>query len=390
MKENENQNANRTLATLQKITDIQSIVNADKIELATVLGWQVVVKKDEFKVGDLVIYIETDSIVPEREEFEFLRERKFRVRAIKLRGIISQGLIMPITILPSKIEIEKLFEGCDVSNLLGITKYDPEGDKERKLLQERENFEKNKIKKYLLRFPWYRRLIFKPKKSRFPNFIAKTDETRLQKIPGILEKYKNEEFFVTEKLDGQSGTFCVIKKENKLADFFKFILGKKLKGHEFIVCSRNLQLGKKDDSNYWKIAEKFEIEKKLVGLMKKYGTKFVVLQGEIIGEGIQGNKYGTKGLDFYVFNLIINGENVIEENGIRGMLEEMGIKVVPLIEEVILKNKGEVKDFIEFAKGKSVLNGKVLREGIVFRCYNGKNILSFKVINEDFLIKWEE
>lgn len=89
----------RKLATIREIKDIQPIEGADRIEVATVDGWQVVIKKGEFKVGDKIIYIEIDSIVPEREEFEFLRDRKFRVRTIKLRKQISQGLIMPLSIL---------------------------------------------------------------------------------------------------------------------------------------------------------------------------------------------------------------------------------------------------------------------------------------------------
>jgi RNA ligase (TIGR02306 family) len=93
----------RKLASIQKIVDIRPIDGADKIEVAQVLGWEVVVaKKDEFKVGDLVIYIEIDSIVPDKSEFDFLRDRKFRVRTIKLRKQVSQGLILPLSILPSK------------------------------------------------------------------------------------------------------------------------------------------------------------------------------------------------------------------------------------------------------------------------------------------------
>ena len=114
----------RRLATIQKILDLKPIPNADNILCATVQGWELVVKKDEFKIGDLCVYIEIDSIVPDKPEFEFLRDRKFRVKTIKLRKQISQGLALPLSILPQG----KYKEDDDVTEILGVIKYDPEGD----------------------------------------------------------------------------------------------------------------------------------------------------------------------------------------------------------------------------------------------------------------------
>lgn len=120
----------RKLASVQRIIDLRPIEKADAIEVAQVLGWECVVKKNEFKIGDMVVYIEVDSIVPDRSEFEFLRDRKFRVRTIKLRGQVSQGLVLPMSVLPQT----KIYaEDEDVTNTLGIKKYDPQGDAERKL-----------------------------------------------------------------------------------------------------------------------------------------------------------------------------------------------------------------------------------------------------------------
>lgn len=134
----------RKLATIRKINDLKTIENADKICIAIVDGWQCIVKKDEFKIGDEVIYIEIDSIVPEREEFEFLRKRNFRVRTIKLRGYVSQGLVLPLSFLPDK----KYNLDDDVTDILGITKYDPERQEE---LDDLLKKKKNPIIKLLMR-----------------------------------------------------------------------------------------------------------------------------------------------------------------------------------------------------------------------------------------------
>ena len=111
----------RKLVSIQEIKDIKPIENADKIEVVKVLGWNVVVKKDEFKIGDKIVYAEIDSLFPEKEEFEFLRDRHFRIRTIRLRGQVSQGICFPMDILPEgNYEI-----GDDVTKILGVTKYEP-------------------------------------------------------------------------------------------------------------------------------------------------------------------------------------------------------------------------------------------------------------------------
>lgn len=357
----------RNLASVQKIINLEPIEGADKILKATVLGWQcVVAKKDSFSVGDLVVYVEVDSVVPDREEFEFLRDRKFRVRTIKLRGQVSQGLVLPLTVLPKG----KYKEGDDVTQILGVKKYDPEGEKEQKLLEEKSKTSKNKLTKFLMRYPWYRRLL-SPKKSSWPSFIVKTDETRLQAMPQILEQEKNTLFDLTEKLDGQSATYFLIQK--------KFLFWKT---YIFGVCSRNLYLTKPDSSSYWTVARQFKIEE----VLKKFIGDFdyVVLQGEIIGEGIQKNKYGIKGYDFYAFNFITS-KGKVRLADLDPALFNQGIKSVPFI--WIRKLPETVQECVEMAKGKSLL-ADVLREGLV--CRNHEKNISFKVINPDFLLKYEE
>jgi len=187
----------RKLASLQKIRELNEIKNADRIESAKVLGWNVVVRKGDFKVGDLCIYVEIDSILPERKEFEFLREKKFRIKTRKIRGIISQGIAFPLSILNNffdKISIQrdamtneinsilatkagKQFElkiGDDLTELLGIKKYEPP-----------------------IKIDLTEKI-----KGDFPSFIPKTDEPRVQTIPEILERYKGHKFYITEKVDG--------------------------------------------------------------------------------------------------------------------------------------------------------------------------------------------
>jgi hypothetical protein len=363
----------RTLASIRKIVSLDPIPDADRIEKATVDGWEVVVAKSEnHRVGDLVCYIEVDSIVPDRPEFEFLRDRKFRVRTIKLKKQISQGLILPLSVLPKN----NWKEGDDVTFILGIRKYDPEGEKEQKLLDEKAARSKNRINKFLLQYPWYRRIFsaFMPKKGGWPKFIAKTDEERIQNMPSILEKGKDKVYSVTEKLDGQSATYFLVKNKRKFLWFGKdYIFG---------VCSRNLHLPKEDHSSYWTIAKQCNIENALKDMIGD--SEFIVLQGEILGEGIQKNKYKITGYDFYAFNLIYPDVKVPSFLA-KDFLSRLNIKFVPILDNNFLLLE-TVPDMVNYAKGKSTI-ANIKREGVVIRDSDGT---SFKVINAEFLLEWEE
>jgi hypothetical protein len=363
----------RKLASVQKILEINPIEKADAIEMCKVLGWEcVIAKKDNFKVGDLIVYIEIDSIMPERPEFEFLRDRKFRVRTIKLRGQVSQGLVLPLSILPQGI----YNESDDVTEILSVKKYDPQAEAEQKLIEQKLTNTNNKIHKFMSRFPWYRRLFFKPKKSGFPSFIKKTDEDRIQLFPHICENEKDTVFIETEKIDGQSGTYFLLKNPKKWYQFGK-------NTYTFGVCSRNLHLPKEVNSSYWTIARQYNIKEVLESLIGE--EQFIVLQGEIIGGNIQGNKYKIDGYDFYAFNLIYPNKN-IDSCSATELLRDYGIKFVPIL-NVNFKLKNSIKEMVEHAKGKSTLL-PILREGIVLRNY--EKSISFKVINPDFLLKNEE
>ena len=366
----------RKLASIQRIVSIEPIPEADKIEKATILGWEVVVaKNDNLKPGELVVYLEVDSIVPEKPEFEFLRDRKFRVRTIKLKKQISQGLVLPLSVLPSR----NYKEGDDVTTILEIKKYDPAGDLESRLAQEKLNNSKNRMNKFFAQYTWYRKLFmfFNPKKGGFPKFIKKTDEDRIQLFPDICEKEKDTIFNFTEKLDGQSGTYFLIKNPKKFLWFGdKYIFG---------VCSRNFQRSRPDNSSYWTIAKQYDIKKVLEDIIGN--EEFVVLQGEIIGNGVQGNKYKIKGLDFYAFNLIYP-DKIIDSKNAAEFLSYRDIKFVPTV-ATSTKLSATIPEMVERSKGQSVIcSDGTLREGIVCRSYE-KNI-SFKVVNPEFLLKYGE
>lgn len=357
----------RNLASIQQIISLQPIPGADAIEVAEVLGWKCVVKKGEFKVGDFGVYFEIDSILPELEVFEFMRPRKFRVKTIKLRGQISQGLFMPLSNfeLPKDVKL-----GTDLTEWLCVTKYDPEiNDPVEKIVQRPA---RNIFEKFLMRFSWYRKFFVKKVSGDFPKFIVKTDETRIQAMPDLLYRlwYDNVPLYATEKLDGQSSTYFLVKKP-----FGKL---------EFGVCSRNNRLPFPDGSNWWKIAEQEKMEYKLSVLWQWFKPKNnLVLQGEIVGNGIQGNKYGLKGIHFYGYNLIIDGESKNPKD-VGYILEAVGLKAVPILGFEKYATE-EMDEFVSNSDGPSVLKENVLREGIVYRTSDAQ--VSFKAISAKFLLK---
>ena len=372
----------RNLAHVEIIESITPIKGADKIEVVRVLGWECVVKKDEFKVGDKIIYIEVDSILPDKPEFEFLRDRKFRVKTIKLKGQVSQGLVIPVEgsmPFPSKLQV-----GQDVTEFLGITKYLSPSEKEEFLQQERKIAnEKNKLKKFMMRYSWFRKFFLsKKQKSGFPYWISKTDEERIQNIPKILEQFKDYNVYVTEKIDYQSATFT-----GKLVPKFEGILGKMfpIKEYKFIVCSRNLENTNKN-SLYWQIAKKYNIEE----VLKKNPN--LTIQGEQGDSTVQGNKYNLTSPKMWVFNIIDHEKNYhFNREEMIKFCSKYSLDIVPLLYTRKLSECGTtVEELVNFSKGKSLINPKIDREGIVIRCIeDGKKLLSFKVINPDFLLKYD-
>lgn len=358
----------RKLASIQKILDISPIEGADKIDVCTVLGWKcVIAKKDNFRVGNLICYVEIDSILPAKPEFEFLKERKYRVRTIKLRKQISQGLVLPLSVLPDK----RWKEGDDVTDVLGVVKYDPQ------LAEELKNEDvrlRNPIVKFFSRYKWFRNTFLKRAKRNWPDWIKKTDEDRIQLFPNICEDESNTVFEVTEKLDGQSATYF-LKRQSKGLFRDKF---------EFGVCSRTLRRGKPDNSSYWIVAREFDIEDLLCSIIGN--REYVILQGEIVGKGIQGNKYSISDYGFYAYNLIYPYKQ-LNHREMAQTLAWSKIYLVPLVNDKY-ELSNTIDETVQTSIGNSILKEDTPREGIVVRNY--QKGISFKIVNPEFLLKHGE
>jgi len=335
----------RKLASIQKIVALDPIEGADAIERATVLGWQLVVKKNDFQVGDLVVYCEIDCLMPNKPVFEFLKPRGMRVRTIRLRGQISQGICFPLSILPEGFEV---VEDADCTRELGIEKYEPP-------------------------LP---ACLSGVAKGRFPSFIPKTDETRVQVLQKLLDKYKGEKCYVTEKVDGSSGTFYV-------------------NNGEFGVCSRNLELLEDSENSFWKVARQMNVENKIRSLQGNFA-----LQGELIGEGIQDNRLKLRGQTIRFFNVFdIDKFEYLPYEKFIATLQHLQLPSVPIL-SVDYELNNDIEEIIKMATRKSTITPDVWAEGIVIRPLNEKIELllsnenfnngrvSFKAINPEFLLKY--
>ena len=328
----------RKLASIRKISEIQPIEGADAIELAVVDGWKCVIKKGDFSVGDKVIYFEIDSFLPVRDEFEFLRktsfkkmgdEEGFRLRTIKLRGQISQGLLQPVSILNRNPDL-----GEDVTEELGVQKY--EAPIPACLSGE----------------------VVGP----FPSNIRKTDEERIQNLADDYESYKGKEFYVSEKIDGTSCTF-----------FYQ--------NDEFGVCGRNWQYKPSDKSSYWQMAETLDMANKMNLLNRE-----IAVQGELIGPGIQGNRYKQKQLAFYAFNVYdISQGAYLSKEEMADVCRILKLQTVPFIGN--LQVPQTIGEILDMAESKSVLCDQAEREGLVWVSGSGRDRISFKTISNKFLAK---
>ncbi len=395
----------RKLASVQVIKNIEPIENADKIEYASVLGWHCVVKKDEFKVGDKCVYVEIDSILPDNNpEFEFMKDRKYRVKTIKLRGKVSQGIIFPMSILPK--DESKYSVGDDVTNILNIKKYEPED-----VIPPSPTIKKswlyyhtpNCIRGIMFKLsPKFAKKIFKlpDSKKPWPSFLIKTDEERVQnKESDFFVNNINKYFSYTEKVDGSSLTvFC--------------------RDGDVGVCSRNFRLPLDDGNKYVEAVKKYDLLNKLEKFCKERKCN-IALQGELLGPGVQGNKYKLQDYDIYFFNAFnIDTQNRLIESSLTQLCNYFGLKRVPYFDPVFFLKSAD--EWVEFSKGNSILNPDIQREGIVIRLYNPSdwipartnnekditipdpifkggsmlhettNYLSFKAINPNFLLKFDE
>lgn len=385
-------NDKRALAYTVRCGKIEKIEGADNIELMSVLGWKVITKIGEFHEGDLCVYFEIDSKLPEKEWSEFMASKKYKVKTMKLGKfkVISQGLALPLSVFDVEIPNE---EGVDVTELLGVT-YSVDEDNERKsnkvnkdkkyqsMAARNAKLFKKKPFRWLMRREWGRKLLFaifgkkrdNPRgwPTHFP-FIHKTDEERCENLPWVLG-YERP-LIVTEKLDGTSCTY---------------ILEKKKKGYEFYVLSRNVRQADEnqacyhDHNIYWDLAFKYDIENKLKGYLEAYPEcTYVCIQGEGVGS-VQGNPLKLSEDDLYVFNFIDSINGRMPSTVGKAFIEKMGMKWVPILDEHYMMPT-DMEEFKQFATAKSVVNPNVMREGIVLR--DPTNDFSFKNVSREYLLK---
>lgn len=352
----------RKLASIQIVNGVEPIPGADAIEKIRVLGWWVVAKKGEHQPGDRIVYCEIDSLLPERPEFEFLRGNSykpaqtdaagtvtlpagFRIKTVRLRGQVSQGICFPLSILPADAPIE---EGTDVTDLVGVLKWEPP-----------------------LPVGMGGRI-----KGPFPGFLPKTDETRVQILESVLMRNRGKTFYMTEKLDGSSFTAF-------------------LRQGEFGICSRNLWMDEADESNVLaRVARALRLEEKLRTARERLGFDLAI-QAEVIGPGIQKNKYALKEVTLRVFSVLnVDASRLVDQPAKVAVLAEIGLESVPQLGTIVLDHT--VDQLVALSEGTSTLHPQVQREGIVLRPlaeeYDEEigGRLSFKVINPRFLLKYDE
>lgn len=341
----------RKLASIRKIDALTPIEGADAIECATVGGWKVVAQKGLYKEGDLAVYFEIDSWIPfelapflskgkEPREFEGIKGE--RLKTIKLRGQLSQGLLMPLEEACKNIDSE-LFEGLDVSFPLNIVKWE------------------KPINAQLAGVC----------KGNFPTLIPKTDQERCQNLVKeiVSANEAGMKFEVTEKLEGSSMTVYQIK-------------------GEFGVCSRNMDLKETEGNSFWATARKDGIQEKMAEVDEFWDF---AIQGELIGPGIQGNIYKLTQPEFRVFDVYnIQAGEYLNPQDRRRLIERMGLKHVPVLAAAaeLYDTLGitDIPQLLKFAEGKSVMgdvNGPE-REGIVFKQVDGG--MTFKAISNKYLL----
>jgi RNA ligase (TIGR02306 family) len=365
----------RKLVTVREVRRIDEIEGADRIELAFIDGWSCIVKKGEFEVGNYGMFFEIDSFLPASDErFSFLKDKKtfegeegYRLKTMRMKGVLSQGLLLPIRDFRDVIE----------------TYFDHEGD-------DRIDFSINYAEKLGVR-KWEKPIPVQLRgqvKGNFPPFLRKTDQERIQNIDeGILAKYTLDDFEITEKLDGTSATFFV-------------------KDGVFGVCSRNLELKEDENNLYWKIAREKKIEEVMKEVVETCGRE-IAFQGEIAGIGVQGNPLKLEKVDFFLFDvwditeqrywtheerqaMYLSGEFKLNNS----LPSHIPILQYPdpehgriLCSTIYDIDRVERDHLIEKVNGlMSQKNDSCLAEGIVFKHLKNSGF-SFKVISNDYLVK---
>lgn len=402
-----NEKGTRELAYVVKVGWVKPIEGADNIELIGINGWTCIAKKGEFAEGDLAVYFEIDSKLPEADWSEFMASKHYKVKTMKLNKfkVVSQGLALPTSAfgwtnvsgediistaepLIAKGDGDYLAEGDFLTQALGVTYADAEdnarkassSDKYKKMAARHPKLFQNPLIKWFYKKTWGKKLLFvlfgrkKDKKGGWPDWVVKTDEERVQNMPWILED--KSEWTATEKIDGTSTTATLRRKRFGRYDFY--------------VCSRNVVFDKPDkkcyyDTNvYIEMAIKYHFEEILKDIADKYNLKWVTLQGETYGEGIQKRTYSLNGHDFRGFNLIFSDRGRLNSSKSAEIMKGYGVPWVPILNEHFVL-PDTIEELLDYATSKSLLDGG-MREGVVFRSSDGSR--SFKVVSNEFLLKY--
>jgi hypothetical protein len=350
------------LASVEKILNIVDVENTDFLQVATVKGWQCIInKKDNLKVGDKVCYIEIDTICPETEQFEFLRKYQFRVKTQKMKGQISQGLVIPL----KQNWSNKI--GDNLTDIIGIKKY----EKPQPIEEEKEKIPVKYWKKqwYYFRFnylyKWFPSLK-KKQRHKFPSdLVQKTDETRIQNLYSyVSSNYTGKKFDVKFKLDGSSITLILQKKWGK---------------YSTRICSRNFELFNK--VNEWtQVFEKTNFQKHLEKLSIYYKTSNIIVQGEYIGKP-QGNPYKLDN-QIRLFNIFVNGVQLLPKE-FNEMTTLLQIPICPIYKEIVFNHS--LEELLKISETPCPLNEKAVNEGMVWRCL--EDGYSFKVVSNKYLLQ---
>lgn len=404
-------NGTRQLAYVVIIDDITPIEGYDRVELAHVGGWTIVVGKGEFKAGDPAIYFEIDSKLPEVEPFtnmEFLAKKKYKIKTQRMCKSVSQGLLMSAANFNGAIIDEKTIrigtphKDCSLHRVddesrfltkqLGVTYYvaednarkAPSADKYKKMAQRHGKLFAKQPFRWLMKREWGKKLLFiffgkKRDKTGWPAWVKKTDEERVQNMPWILQN--KDPWIATEKIDGSSTTFTIKR-------------GKWPHKNEFYVCSRNVCFDKPDktcfyETNiYTEMAEKYHIEHVLTEMLSLFPeAEWITIQGETYGAGVQKRDYHLNGHDFMAFNLITSDKGRFNTLKMRELLEDYyRIPCVPVINSKFIL-PDTVDELLEYATDASQVDGD-MREGIVFRSEDG--VQSFKAVSNEFLLKFHQ
>lgn len=366
----------RKLARKVFIDDVRQIADADNLELASVGGWNVIVKKGDFKKGDIAVFFEIDSALPANDSrFDFLKERCLKVfrnkwntteisfikiSTMKLRGEYSQGLLMKTDDFP---EVEQFNIGDDLKEVLNVQHYD----------EIREAFESSvsaglQAKKS--------KVANTNTKGNFPFFVPKTDEERIQNLPEYFQKYKNARFEVTEKYDGSSMTAYYAPDTSK--------------DEPYGICSRNLDLKLDADNKFINVANSIDLERKIKEAYALTGCELAI-QGEMVGPGVNNNRDAYTTLDFFVFRIWnITKRKFMEATERVRLCKQIGLKHVKVMHPNldVFHKYPTMQELIQAAQGKTDRGNE--REGLVMKSIDTKTQVSFKVINNEYLLKNEK